>query len=82
MEKSKSNSPSSRTPPISRGRTPDSARGVPGGGIHTGGNNGGGMNNGGGVVRQPRGPADGGGFAGNGNSNGNSNGMGTFPPGW
>ena len=38
------------------------------------------MNNSGGVVRQPRGPADGGGFAGNGN--GNNNGMGTFPPGW
>ena len=67
---SPTHTPSNRTPPISRGRTPDSARGLPGGNT-TGGN---------GVVRQPRGPAEGGGFAGNGNVN--SNGMGSFPPGW
>jgi len=66
--------PTSRTPPISRGRTPDSARGVTGNGtLNTGGN-------GGGVVRQPRGPAEGGGFAGSGSQN--TNGVGQFPPGW
>jgi hypothetical protein len=64
--------PTSRTPPISRGRTPDSARGIPGGGtLNTGGN---------GVVRQPRGPAEGGGFGGSGGSS--TNGLGQFPPGW
>jgi hypothetical protein len=64
--------PTSRTPPILRGRTPDSARGVPGGGtLNTGGN---------GVVRQPRGPAEGGGFAGPGGQS--TNGFGQFPPGW
>lgn len=66
--------PTGRTPPISRGRTPDSARGVPGGGtLNTGGN---------GVVRQPRGPAEGGGFAGSGSGGQSTNGLGHFPPGW
>jgi hypothetical protein len=66
--------PTGRTPPISRGRTPDSARNLPGGGtLNTGGN-------GGGVIRQPRGPAEGGGFGGSGGSS--TNGFGQFPPGW
>lgn len=71
---SPTHTPSGRTPPISRGRTPDSARGVPGGGaLNTGGN---------GVVRQPRGPAEGGGFAGSVSGGQSMNGFSQFPPGW
>jgi hypothetical protein len=66
--------PTGRTPPVSRGRTPDSSRNTSGNGtLNTGGN-------GGGVVRQPRGPGDGGGFAGSGGQG--TNGLGQFPPGW